>query len=1263
VKGYTYGTTHGYTDVWDASASSYIKEDKVGLASLSGAELFMADLSYTDLLDADLSGANLGFSNLSGSNLRNADLNNANLRDANLQNSDLRNAEFHLANLNNANFQDADLTGSNFTDANLRNADFTNANLTNAIFTGADLTGVNFTGANIYGATGLVMSDSQRASAISTLSTDTIEVSETIKSVDVTYASSVTLESGVYLSGGFIGTSDWANTMGLSYGVNADFSNVDLSGADLSGITLGDRINLSGVNLSGADLSNADLSALSSYWGDGPLTTVASLRDANLSSVDFGSWSDLSGLDLTGANLSDALLNNPDFSNASLVNAILHRVELRSGDLTNADLTNADFTGAILVGATFENTILTGANFSDVDMSYTTIKDYNMIGLNFMGATLSRSHFSGSDFSGSNFTNANLSYTDLSNANLTNVDFTGARLEEATLTGANIYGATGIDSGVDLSGTVSNEVTPTSVSTYTARAEADMTSLVTKSVDVVFVEAVILKPGANFKGGTVDNFTDFGDVDLRGANLSNADISGADLSDVNLRGANLDGADLSYANLKNTLLDGANMSNANLTGVNAQGAKLTYTDFSNANLTNAILANTNLQNATFDDANLTNTILTGANIYSAGGLIITSEQLTSTSREYKPETDLKDYLINNITFDTPVRAGESSATSHLVNGNELHYFFYDGPYENFDSNGNSWTTTEWGLTEKKYFVDQLFPYLEGIVNLKFVEAGSADSAATVLYSYGDLPGQDNGVHGGWAYNGDAYFADLATTAHGGTGGMGDWAMVATHEFLHTLGIDHGTSDQIDDATAGLSENFSSRYASSASYGGSSNFIPYGELSSYAKSLGLLNTEYYVANTFTEDQAFVSPMTIDVLALQNIYGVNASSANADNVYQLVGDSDIAIWDTAGIDAIDFSATENNAFISLVAASLQADESAIGMPSFISNSNNSWYPMDGRTQPDKVDGVYMITNGTVIENAIGGSGHDFLVGNEADNNLIGNSGNDHLVAGFGNDILELGIGIDFANGEKGNDTILLTADAVWGSGYVAKNVSNDASVGTNEKVALTGLNRFSDVIDGGGDKDSLNLTVANDAFFIDDVYSSHHRVLELQNTTQGIVSTARITNLEVINAGEGNDIVDLTSSNYILANAIEINGEAGNDILWGSNGNDTIDGGTGDDSIFGGTGSDTLTGGTGSDIFQFTATAGSDVITDFGVGGDTIQLYYRAEDNHTNADLSLASGVLTWDVDTTNNDVLIDLSATVSSSDLNDLDALITFVEIV
>jgi len=283
----------------------------------------------------------------------------------------------------------------------------------------------------------------------------------------------------------------------------------------------------------------------------------------------------------------------------------------------------------------------------------------------------------------------------------------------------------------------------------------------------------------------------------------------------------------------------------------------------------------------------------------------------------------------------------------------------------------------------------------------------------------------------------------------------------------------------------------------------------------------------------------------------------------------------------------------------------------------------------------------------------------------NTIQGATSDDILNGTTGIDEISTGLGADVVSALASNDVITLAADGVYGNGYVAMNVSNNSSVGTNEAIGLNGFNSFSDVIDGGADTDTLNLTIGNDAFFIDDVYSDTHDSLasSLTSTTQGIDSIARITNLEVINAGEGNDVVDLTSSNFIMANAVVINGEAGNDTLWGSNGNDTIDGGDGNDSIFGGTGSDTLTGGAGGDTFQFTATAGSDVITDFSLIDDAIQLYYRAEDNHTNADLYFTKGILTWNVDSSSNDVVIDMSATVNSSDLTDVDSLITFIEIV
>ncbi len=276
--------------------------------------------------------------------------------------------------------------------------------------------------------------------------------------------------------------------------------------------------------------------------------------------------------------------------------------------------------------------------------------------------------------------------------------------------------------------------------------------------------------------------------------------------------------------------------------------------------------------------------------------------------------------------------------------------------------------------------------------------------------------------------------------------------------------------------------------------------------------------------------------------------------------------------------------------------------------------------------------------------------------------GTTADDIINGTTGNDEISTGLGADVVYALAGNDSITLTADSTWGSGYRATNVSNADSVGTGKQIILMGLNKFSDVIDGGDDVDTLILTSGNDVFFIDDVYADHHSSLTLSSTTQGINSIARVIDLETINAGEGNDIVDLTSTNFILTDAVTINGEAGNDNLWGSNGGDTIDGGAGDDSIFGGAGSDTLTGGAGADVFQFTATSGSDVITDFAVSEDSIELYYRAQDEHTNADLSLSNGVLTWST-SVSNDVLIDFSATTTSSDLNDVDSLITFVEIV
>jgi len=79
-------------------------------------------------------------------------------------------------------------------------------------------------------------------------------------------------------------------------------------------------------------------------------------------------------------------------------------------------------------------------------------------------------------------------------------------------------------------------------------------------------------------------------ADLRDANLSGANLSDADLRDANLRGADLRGADLRDANLRGAYLSGANLRGADLRGAYLRGAYL-----SGANLRGAYLSGANLR--------------------------------------------------------------------------------------------------------------------------------------------------------------------------------------------------------------------------------------------------------------------------------------------------------------------------------------------------------------------------------------------------------------------------------------------------------------------------------------------------------------------------------------------------------------------------------------------------------------------------------------------------------------------------------------------
>ena len=137
-------------------------------------------------------------------------------------------------------------------------------------------------------------------------------------------------------------------------------------------------------------------------------------------------------------------------------------------------------------------------------------------------------------------------------------------------------------------------------------------------------------------------------------------------------------------------------------------------------------------------------------------------------------------------------------------------------------------------------------------------------------------------------------------------------------------------------------------------------------------------------------------------------------------------------------------------------------------------------------------------------------------------------------------------------------------------------------------------------------------------IDDGVDLHRDVVERDDILRGDLNTrssaGSVGGDDTIDGGLGHD---------------RIGGKGGNDQLFGSEGDDSLWGDDGDDLLRGGPGNDTLTGddssgGQGSDTFVLAAGEGTDLITDFEIGIDRLQLH----GNLVVDDLSIAqSGVNT------------------------------------
>ncbi len=249
---------------------------------------------------------------------------------------------------------------------------------------------------------------------------------------------------------------------------------------------------------------------------------------------------------------------------------------------------------------------------------------------------------------------------------------------------------------------------------------------------------------------------------------------------------------------------------------------------------------------------------------------------------------------------------------------------------------------------------------------------------------------------------------------------------------------------------------------------------------------------------------------------------------------------------------------------------------------------------------------ILNG--IENIEGSQFGDTIIGDAENNTFWGNGGDDHIEGGAGHDYFNDRDGNSQLFGQAGDDTFRAAAgDDLLDGGADQDWATYESWTGTT-----SGINLNMSVIDGAAPFSNVS------------------------STPDGFGGTDYLRGIENVEGSDFDDtIIGDGSDNHFEGRIGDdtLEGGDGDDHLDGGDENDVLEGGAGFDFLTGGENDDSLTGGSDGDTFYFSRKHygpngeervgfGNDIIHDFSIGEDTLDVFNVPEFSSVAAMLSYA-----------------------------------------